>query len=511
MAKINFPNSPILDQEHIVGDRKWKWNGRAWIAVLGISSETTTTPTITYVSKTEASITFTVTNNDADPAIILYEKDDVTPDFNGVEVLGGATSGELSITGLDASTEYTVYASAVAATKLLSETSSFIETTLERTATPTINFVSKTENTITFTILNNDSEDVTIKWEQGNTTPEANTVSVLGNSETSNITLEGLLSGTEYIIYATAKAESKVISFNGTLTVTTNEPPTWIEATGGTMATYEVSGTFYKSHTFTTSSNFVVNSLSNQSGKNDVEYLVLAGGGGGASWYHEGGGGAGGYRSSVQNEVSGGNTAPESKITIQTQSYQVTVGSGGGGGSNGSHQDGGNGNESSVFGIISTGGGGGATGGTPKNGGSGGGGYIGSPGGLGIVGQGTDGGFGLQNNSGSNEAAGAGGGALNNTNVNALTTRGGNGGAGIASSITGTAVTRGGGGGGGVRNNTAGLGGAGGGGRGGSQSQGSPGSGQVNTGGGGGGAGPAHAGGNGGSGIVVIRYEVGSL
>jgi hypothetical protein len=89
----------------------------------------------------------------------------------------------------------------------------------------------------------------------------------------------------------------------------------------------------------------------------------------------------------------------------------------------------------------------------------------------------------------------------------------GNGGNGSADSITGVSVTRAGGGGGATYNTTGGgTGGTGGGGGGGARGQGT--SGSANTGGGGGGANgtqltppfPYYAGGNGGSGIVILAY-----
>ena len=49
------------------------------------------------------------------------------------------------------------------------------------------------------------------------------------------------------------------------------------EATGGTTTTYSI----YKSHTYTSSSNFVINSIP-VSGKT-VDVLLVAGGGGGGS------------------------------------------------------------------------------------------------------------------------------------------------------------------------------------------------------------------------------------
>lgn len=74
-----------------------------------------TDPTISYVSKTDTSITFTVTNNDSQTATIYYEHSDATPDAASVSVAAGATSANLTITGLTTGQSYTVYAQATRA------------------------------------------------------------------------------------------------------------------------------------------------------------------------------------------------------------------------------------------------------------------------------------------------------------------------------------------------------------------------------------------------------------
>jgi hypothetical protein len=93
--------------------------------------------------------------------------------------------------------------------------------------------------------------------------------------------------------------------------------------------------------------------------------------------------------------------------------------------------------------------------------------------------------------------------------TNAVNLNGANGGNGTASTITGSSVTRGGGGGGGARSVppvVGGTGGGGGGGNGGANFN--PGANAtVNLGGGGGGGGLGNAdGGNGGKGVVIIRW-----
>ena len=242
-----------------------------------------------------------------------------------------------------------------------------------------------------------------------------------------------------------------------------------------------------------------------------IEYLVVAGGGGGGTI--AGGGGGGFLTGSFVSTITG-------------LTYSVTVG-GGGAGAPAAYTQGVTGSNSSITGtnfasIISQGGGGG--GGyfqsmNGLNGGSGGGAGStynadppGSPG-LGVSGQGFNGG------SASGNGAGAGGGGAGGIGNNQVSATGGAGGPGALNAITGTAYYWAGGGGGGGA--TPGAGGAGGG-QGGitGGAAGAMGSGfnaatiygaGQNTGGGGGGnypwsAGPAGLDLKGGSGIVVIRY-----
>jgi hypothetical protein len=269
--------------------------------------------------------------------------------------------------------------------------------------------------------------------------------------------------------------------------------------------------------------------LSNTIGVNsvDVNYLVIAGGasGGTSTQPGGGGGGAGGYITSITGELSGGNTAASPMLQLLPgTTYNVTIGAGGAGISSGgagtSFGTGNNGSASSFHTISTVGGGGGAGGSVSgvanlgNSGGSGGGDShwngtsgVTTNGGAGTAGQGFAGG-GLANNLSGDRAGGGGGGA---GAAAARVTSGGvstAGGIGLLSTITGTSIRRGGGGGGGG-NPTPGAGGDGGGARGGF-SEGLPGA-DANTGGGGGGqtsAGTANrVSGNGGSGVVILRYQ----
>ena len=253
-------------------------------------------------------------------------------------------------------------------------------------------------------------------------------------------------------------------------------------ATGGTITTVGD----YKVHTFTSSSSFNVSQIGNTDAT--VEYLVIAGGGGGTQY---GAGGAGGYRTA-------------SGHTVSVQNYTITVGAGGNGaGGVGQASDGTN----SVFSsITSTAGGGGAANTTGRAGGSGGGGGDGTnAGGAGTSGQGHAGGKGWI---GSGTAGGGGGGASAAGGDGGASASHQAGGAGSASSITGSSVTRGGGGGGRLNNGgtTVYPGGAGGGGNGVHNSTGATPNASVNTG-GGAGARTGANGGQGGSGVVIVRYK----
>ena len=274
------------------------------------------------------------------------------------------------------------------------------------------------------------------------------------------------------------------------------------KATGG----YVYSDSTYYYHAFPFSGTFTPNqSLT-------CDYLVIAGGAGG-SYDAGGGGGAGGLRSTVT--ATGGGGSLESALSLTAQAYTVTVGAGGAGALTGSRR-GANGTDSTLSTITSTGGGGGGNihsgGTTGSSGGSGGGGGItGGSGGARTVGQGYTGGNGTGNTLG----GGGGGGAGSAGTAGSGTTGGGAGGNGVQITAlayaTATGVDGGyyaGGGGGGSNMNPPAPGGLGGGGQGGTPGGVNIKSGIVSTGSGGGGCGGGDSTGfgNGGSGLVIVRY-----
>ena len=272
-----------------------------------------------------------------------------------------------------------------------------------------------------------------------------------------------------------------------TCTTATDNANVWAgryAGAGGIETTYKSGTDFYRAHTFLSDGTFHMDSATT------VDWLVVAGGGGGGygeDGHKGGGGGAGGFRHGASHSVT-------------VKSYPITVGAGGIGGTTVTPApSGGN----SVFDTVtSTGGGGGGAGednsASNKNGRVGGsGGGSGSSGQAAVSGgaatsitpisgetttvQGYAGGAGAQHtgaSGGGGGAAGVGSQSSNNATV-------GNGGAGVANAWrTGSNITYSVGG---YTLNSAPA--------------------EDNTGNGGGGA-KNMRGGTGGSGIVVIRYQL---
>ena len=304
----------------------------------------------------------------------------------------------------------------------------------------------------------------------------------------------------------------------------------FLTATGGTITCCGD----YKIHTFTGPGTFTVTSAGSgtAASPNIADYLVIGSGGGGGGSLGAGAG-AGGYRE-AKAAASPTHSAPPhtaspvastTGITLSVQPYTITVGSGGAGIPAPGNGPGTIGNVSTFSTITSAGGGFGAGGAPPQAVGPG-----GSGGGAGGYGNPATGGTGdtppttpNQGNNGGNSSGpggppygSAGGGGIGGVgaNIPGSGQAGSQGGPGVATSITGSSVTRGGGGSGSPYGSATDViaGGPGGGGKGANPS--SPDlpemNGTDNTGGGGGGTGESPktiAGGNGGSGIVVIRYK----
>jgi hypothetical protein len=428
MAALNFPNSPTVNDEVELGGKTYKWDGVKWLMIKVVTpTAQALAPTITEVSTTTDEIVFTITNNDASTAVILWEIGDSTPDENSIELAGAATS--------------------------------------------------------------------------------------------SNITVTGLTQGTEYTVSATASVTGKVLSNVTSLAIETDPAPVYTAATGGTTLEYDSGGKRYKSHTFTSNGTFEVTTVGDATGdRNQVDYLIIAGGGAGGNGTNSGGirggggGGAGGYRTT--NGTSGNNSSARSKVTVTAQSYSIVIGAGGTV-ADSENVTGDSGSASTGLGVSTVGGGGGAKDQTVGvSGGSGGGAGSGNnsavSGGSGTADEGTAGGNVVSGDFGNSGAGGGGAGQVGgNTQFD---TQAGNGGNGLANLIrTGSNETRAGGGGGGGSVTATGVGGTGGGGNGYNQNTdtaSTPGTTNTGSGGGGGRFAAGDRASNGGSGIVVIRYEI---
>ena len=139
----------------------------------------------------------------------------------------------------------------------------------------------------------------------------------------------------------------------------------YISATGGTI----INCGSFRTHVFTSSDNFVVNSLSVLPANNKVDYLVIGGGGGGGTACAAGGGGAGGFR--LSNELLSAPAPtmsplanPTGALTATVATFPITVGAGGAGNNPGSYTptpdgSGTTGSNSTFSTITSAGGGGG--------------------------------------------------------------------------------------------------------------------------------------------------------
>ena len=354
----------------------------------------------------------------------------------------------------------------------------------------------------------------TVAASSDSTVTYSETTSVLTGASLSLNSTTGAITGTPnpgstttytFTIRAT-DAEGQTADREFTLQIT------YLPTGGDSTNTY--SG--YKSHTFTSSGNFVVPSSIT------VDYIIVGGGGGGGSTTYSRGGGGGGAGGVVTNTSQ----------TLSAGTYAVVVGTGGTRTRTANFIDvGSRGGNSSFNSQTATGGGlGNGRGATAQSstdyststsidGGSGGGGATsqgdgGTTAGEGKSGEGYAGRAGRADiNGGSSQCAGGGGGASGTPSANAFNNADGPapGGDGVQNAYqTGSNIYYAGGGGGAYQSTaTAGFGGEGGNGGGGRGTH------QGNTGGtvgtdglGGGGGGGNSIALDGGDGVVIIRYAV---
>ena len=393
-------------------------------------------------------------------------------------------------------------------------------------------FVNTAGGVITVTLPSSPSAgDIVALKDYGNTWDTNNVTIGRGGSKINGVAQDAVLnteSQSVTLIYVDGTKGWQSIQDSTTAVTGT----TFVCASGGN--TILTVGDF-KTHVFTSSGTFTVNSVGTSAPNNNVDYLVIAGGASGGRG-RGGGGGAGGFRTFSS---APGNNSPliaPAGTPISAQGYPITVGAGGAVTNTGTPSSGNSGTNSIFSAIISAGGGGGsaATACDAKSGGSGGGvGYVG-PGSPGPAGagntppvsppQGNTGGTTSATGSPTpnpQRAGGAGGGAgAVGGNSSPGTFGVGGAGSNISDTFFGpTAPSYGtagpvsstryfaGGGGSSAQCGAGGAGGAGGGGAG--SGTGTSTAGTVNTGGASGGSGEAGSSttGAGGSGFVAIRYK----
>ena len=374
--------------------------------------------------------------------------------------------------------------------------------------------------------------DYTNTWQTNNVTVNANGSEKIGGvAGPATLNIEGQ---SVTFIYVDSTEGWKNVQ-DSTSNVVGNA---FIQATGGTVTTCGNC----KIHTFTGPGTFTVSATAVCSSNNVVSYMLVAGGGGGGAGGSGGGGGGGGGFREIKNPVNSYTASPldgypsaPNRITVTATSFPITVGSGGAGGTvthpGGSPQTLSTAGNNSVFSTITAAGGGrggdaaptGSPNSTGGSGGSGGGGTENGPtffpGGSGNTpptspAQGFNGGN--AGPAGGGGGSGGGGGATQaGTTISPSAPA--NGGNGATTSISGSPTAYAGGGGGGSHTScNFGTGGTGGGGNAAPNAPAPPYipgfAGTTNRGGGGGG-GTARGNaqylpaGNGGSGIVVIRYK----
>lgn len=427
--------------------------------------------------------TYTKAEVDAEIAAI-----DLTAFNSQVQLKNYTTTQRNALTGLESGD--TIFNSTTGSIEFYDGTN-WIATNL----VPTVNSVSGTiysgaASTLTLS-LSNATDTIDVKYFEGGT--------LLATDSGVTVTSGSASSTVPSAVYGQTAGDTISIQiFNQDGTPSSNSVNKTVAGlpTGGTIT----SSGGYRYHTFSSSGTFTVSSGFSAT----ADALVVAGGGGGGSPNQGGGGGAGGYIATTKT------------LSSYTGSNTITIGAGGSLGANGANSTalgstatgGGRGGIHSVGGVED-GGTGGSGGGAAMN-------YNGATfvGGAGTSGQGYAGGNAPWNTD-SPRNCGGGGGANQAGFTGSGSTVGTNrpdGGAG-KTWLNGTTYA-GGGGGGDATSDRAGAGyGYGGAGGGGNGARYSPSTvaqaGTANTGGGGGGrsnAGPEAA--AGGSGIVIIRYQL---
>jgi hypothetical protein len=446
------------------------------------AAERTVSPTINFVSKLDTQITVTFTNNDTEECEIYYTLTQFTD--NKVLVNANETSSSVTFTGLDPDTDYDIFAYAIVTNPLLKKIKSEIV------------FVTiRTQEFIRVFIQASGGDVYT--YEEDNSFYKAHVFNSSGNFVVSSLGNLPELNQVDYLVVAGGGSGAPGSPNPGIRWGGSGGAGGFRTSLNRTIETGNVD-TGYTNGIENLSFNLGVNQftgfvleINNESRviSSNTETRIFA--------YPD-------FTFAPNNTMtyaiktkSGRLSAPENKITVNAQSYSVSIGAGGA--SPGLSWGQGNpGVASSALGISSSGGGAGGTAGSGGSGGSGGGGGGGASGGSGIAGQGHGG-----RSRGIDSSANGGGAGSGDASFDGF---------GLANTLAPFNATTGflkdgklifadGGG----RFTSRGFGSGG-------ISAGTNGatSGIANTGSGGGGAQQSNPG-NGGSGVVIIRYEVGEL
>ena len=116
--------------------------GEAFIVRKFGTNQQTIKPKINFIALTNTSVSFSIKNQDAKQALIVWEMDDATPDENSIELAGGATSNQIDVNNLNPGQTYVLTVIATTANKIESVTSTLTFTTTS--------FIAATGGTITF-------------------------------------------------------------------------------------------------------------------------------------------------------------------------------------------------------------------------------------------------------------------------------------------------------------------------------------------------------------------------
>ena len=211
-------------------------------------------PQFTNESSTQTTITFRLRNDDASTAELFYREKNVGSYISAGNIASGASTGDITITGLSSATQYTFEAFARVSGKVDSPTRElviFTEAPPLITNTPSINITDVTQTSVTYAVGNSDTQQATIESRIVGVTQFADDIRTgIGSGAVTTFTVTGLSPGTNYTIEARATATGKTVSatasqaFNTVLITVRAKTETEI-FTEGTPILWEFDGNNY--------------------------------------------------------------------------------------------------------------------------------------------------------------------------------------------------------------------------------------------------------------------------